>query len=109
CSALEELIHLNKLGDGQEVTKHLDPFVKLQDLYLFDLPSLKNISGKPLPCLKSIDVRKCAELKKLPISSQITKIQNLTIYGEESWWNELEWEDVATRDALLPCFRALPN
>ncbi|GMN58827.1 hypothetical protein TIFTF001_027921 [Ficus carica] len=75
CSALEEIIHLNKLGDGQE----------------------------------SINVRKCAELKKLPISSEITKIQNLTIQGEESWWNELEWEDVATRDALLPCFRALRN
>ncbi|GMN73397.1 hypothetical protein TIFTF001_053021 [Ficus carica] len=106
CSALEEIIHLNKLGDGQEVTKHLDPFVKLKTLYLFSLPSLKSISGKPLPCLKTIIVRKCAELKKLPISSEITKIQNLTIRGEESWWNELEWEDVATRDTFLPCFQA---
>lgn len=106
CSALEEIIHTNKLGDGLDEMKHLEPFVKLDGLNLFNLPSLKNIYHKPLPCLKIIRILQCVELKKLPISSDITNAHKLIIEGEKSWWDELEWEDEATRDVFLPCFRA---
>ncbi|GMN72895.1 hypothetical protein TIFTF001_056045 [Ficus carica] len=109
CPAIEEIIHPNKLDDGLELMKNLEPFVSLGYLHLYNLPSLKNIYEKPLTHLKFIGVRECMEVKKLPISSDIIEIQNLIIRGEESWWNELEWEDVATRDALRPCFRAFTN
>ncbi|GMN64793.1 hypothetical protein TIFTF001_033873 [Ficus carica] len=79
CSALEEIIHTNKLGDGLDEIKHLEPFVKLDGLNLFNLPSLKNIYHKPLPCLKIIRILQCVELKKLPISSDITNAHKLII------------------------------
>ncbi|PON87220.1 NB-ARC domain containing protein, partial [Trema orientale] len=109
CNSLEEIVNVDKVGDAPEVVKGLQPFLRLETLYLYFLPTLKNIHPKPLPfqCLKIIDVRDCFELKKLPISSNVTRMRpNLTITGEQYWWNKLEWEDETTRDAFLPCFEA---
>ncbi|XP_062105381.1 probable disease resistance protein At5g63020 [Humulus lupulus] len=110
CPALEEIIRLEKLGDAPEEVKCLQPFLKLDTLALDDLPKLKNIYPKPLPfpCLKFINVSGCEELKKLPVSSTVTKMRpDLKIEGRESWRNKLEWEDETTRDAFLPCFDAI--
>ncbi|XP_062105376.1 probable disease resistance protein At5g63020 [Humulus lupulus] len=109
CSAVEEIIRLEKLGDAPEEVKCLQPFLKLESLTLVYLRKLKNIYPKPLPfpCLKEFYVRNCEELKKLPVGSTVTKMRpDLKIIGYESWWNELEWEDETTRDAFLPCFDA---
>ncbi|PON87217.1 LOW QUALITY PROTEIN: AAA+ ATPase domain containing protein [Trema orientale] len=109
CKAVEDIIRVEKLGDAPEMVKCLQPFPELESLTLMELPKLKNIYPKPLPfpCLKSIHVLQCKELKKLPICSEITRrgANKLTIMGEQSWWDELEWEDETTRDALLPCFQ----
>lgn len=109
CPALQEIICLNKLAHAIEVTKHLEPFKELMDLDLRYLPSLMSIHQKPLsfPHLMKIEVLKCRFLKKLPIGSNITKESGLEINGEEYWWDELEWDDEATRDAFLPCFHAI--
>ncbi|XP_062105374.1 probable disease resistance protein At5g63020 [Humulus lupulus] len=109
CRALEEIIRLEKLGDAPKEVKCLQPFLKLESLALRALPKLKNIYPKPLPfpCLNFFQVRDCEELKKLPVGSTVTKMRpDLKIWGRESWWNELEWEDETTRDAFLPCFDA---
>ncbi|PON87223.1 hypothetical protein TorRG33x02_170000, partial [Trema orientale] len=102
-------VSVDKLGDAPEEVKRLQPFLKLETLDLRSLPQLKSIYPKPLPfpCLKLIVVDRCKRLKKVPINSSVTRMgPNLTIEGEECWWNELEWEDETTRDAFLPCFQA---
>ncbi|PON61874.1 hypothetical protein PanWU01x14_142920 [Parasponia andersonii] len=70
CKGVEEIIRVEKLGDAPEVLKSLQLALILQEL-----PKLKNIYPKPLPfpCLENIRVQKCEELKKLPVSSGITR------------------------------------
>ena len=109
CRALQEIICLNKLADALEVTEHLEPFMELVDLSLRHLPVLMSVHQRPLsfPHLVKIEVLNCPKLRKLPLSSSITKESKLAINGEESWWNELEWDDEATRDAFLPRYHAV--
>ncbi|KAJ0013822.1 hypothetical protein Pint_21271 [Pistacia integerrima] len=70
--------------------------------------NLKSIFGKalPFPRLKEILVVHCPKLKKLPLDSNSATEHNIVIKGNEIWWNELQWEDEATLNAFLPCFKS---
>lgn len=82
------------------------PFQKLESLRLHNLATLKNIYWEPLPfpCLKTIHVTECPELRKLPLDSQsVSRVEEFVIkYKEEEWFERVEWDDEATRLRFLP-------
>ncbi|KDO52925.1 hypothetical protein CISIN_1g038551mg [Citrus sinensis] len=49
----------------------------------------------------------CAELKELPLDCNHGLEQKIIIKGQEHWWNELQWDDLSTQNAFLPCFESL--
>ncbi|KAJ0043599.1 hypothetical protein Pint_19170 [Pistacia integerrima] len=66
---------------------------------------LKSIFGKALPFqhFKEIEVFDCPKFKKLPLDSNSAKEHKIVIKGHK----ELQWEDEATLNAFLPCFKSL--
>ncbi|TXG68536.1 hypothetical protein EZV62_003471 [Acer yangbiense] len=111
CLLLEEIISTANREIGQQVPEmmgNLNPFGKLELLELTDLQHLKSIYCNALPFLhlKDIYVLQCPNLKKLPLDSNSTKERKIVIEGEEGWWKELQWEDEATQNAFLPCFKS---
>ncbi|ONI16139.1 hypothetical protein PRUPE_3G080500 [Prunus persica] len=100
CSKMTRILGLNRT----ETT----PFAKLTVLRLSKLPHLWRICENPLPVpfLKKILISGCPVLTRLPLNSSSAQTSNLIIEGEEKWWNGLEWEDQAARNAFLPCFRS---
>ena len=106
---MEEIINEVKLSQVAQLVGTLSPFAKLEILYLGYLPELKSIYWDALPfsCMKDIHVEKCPKLRRLPLNSNSGKGNKISIYGEEKWWKELQWEDEYTRNAFLPCFIAI--
>ncbi|GAY60080.1 hypothetical protein CUMW_199340 [Citrus unshiu] len=110
CQDLQEIISLEKLGEiSAGVMDNLIPFARLEYLVLEGLQNLKSIHSSALPFhhLKEIRVWKCAELKKLPLDCSYGLEQKIIIKGQEHWWNELQWDDLSTQNAFLPCFESL--
>ncbi|KAM7254491.1 hypothetical protein ACFE04_003871 [Oxalis oulophora] len=107
CSdIIEELINLKNLGESE----NLNLFVKLETLELWDLPNLQSICkyGLLFPQLKTLSMRGCPKLKKLPINSNTAKdIKFMISRKEKEWWDELEWEDEATKIAFSNRFEYL--
>lgn len=103
CNKMEEIISAAKLGEVQEI-----PFNKLEFLVLHHVPELKSIywSALGFQHLKKIIVYGCPKLKRLPLDSTSAKERKIVVKGDENWWNELEWEDQATRNAFLLCFNS---
>lgn len=103
CNEMEEIISAAKLGEVQEI-----PFNKLEFLELHHVPELKSIywSALGFQHLKKIIVYGCRKLKRLPLDSTSAKERKIVVKGDENWWNELEWEDQATRNAFLLCFNS---
>ncbi|GAY66645.1 hypothetical protein CUMW_250440 [Citrus unshiu] len=66
-------------------------------------------SPKPLPFppLKEVKVIRCDKLKKLPLDSNSAKERKIVIRGYREWWEQLQWENEATQNAFLPCFRSI--
>ncbi|KAJ0075071.1 hypothetical protein Patl1_34926 [Pistacia atlantica] len=106
CAGMKEIINIEKLGEVPEMMSDLIPFQKLQFLCLYYLKNLKSIFGKALPFrhLKEIEVVGCPEL---PLDANSAKEHKIVIEGQEEWWKELQWEDEATLNAFLPCFKSL--
>lgn len=103
CNEMEEIISAAKLGEVQEI-----PFNKFEFLELHHVPELKSIywSALGFQHLKKIIVYGCPKLKRLPLDSTSAKERKIVVKGDENWWNELEWEDQATRNAFLLCFNS---
>ncbi|EOY26515.1 Cc-nbs-lrr resistance protein, putative [Theobroma cacao] len=106
CDKMEEIINETKLSQVAELVRTLSPFSKLEGLHLIRLPELKSICLDALPfsCMKSIRVRECPKLRSLPLNSNSAKGNKISIYGEEKWWKELQWEDESTQNAFLRSF-----
>ncbi|KAH9667223.1 putative disease resistance protein [Citrus sinensis] len=104
CLALEEIV-----SDVPEAMGNLNLFAKLQYLELLGLPNLKSIYWKPLsfPRLKEMTIITCNKLKKLPVDSNSAKECKIVIRGDREWWRQLQWEDEATQNVFLPCFKSL--
>ncbi|KAF7845227.1 putative disease resistance protein [Senna tora] len=77
-------------------------FSSLVCLNLWELPNLKIIHRRALPfaCLKYMYISKCPNMKKLPLDSNSACKSLRDIGVEKQWWNNLEWEDEATKDLL---------
>ncbi|TYI24350.1 hypothetical protein ES332_A06G228100v1 [Gossypium tomentosum] len=111
CIEMEEILSEEKLDEVAGVIGIPYPklFLKLESLFLFGLPKLKSIYRDALPflCLTRILINGCIELKKLHLNSDSAKGNLLSIKGDKFWWEEVEWEDEATRHAFLPSFEPL--
>ncbi|XWS20397.1 hypothetical protein CRYUN_Cryun31cG0097700 [Craigia yunnanensis] len=109
CHKLEEIINEIKLSQVAEQVGTLSPFAKLKFLYLGYLPELKSIywDALPISCMMDIRVEECPKLRRLPLNSNSAKGNKISIYGEEKWWKELQWEDEYTQNVFLPCFTAI--
>lgn len=101
---VEEIISREKA-----MSVNIIPFKKLESLRLHNLATLKSIYWVPLsfPCLKTIHVTECPELRKLPLDSQsVFRSEEFVIkYKEEEWFQRVEWDDEATRLRFLPFFK----
>ncbi|KAM7268886.1 hypothetical protein ACFE04_011052 [Oxalis oulophora] len=99
CSDIIEVINMENL----EESENLNLFAKLETLELLKLPNLQSICKYALsfPQFKTLWVKKCWKLKKLPINSSTSKDIKFIIAREaQGWWDKLEWEDEATRIAF---------
>lgn len=96
CPSLEEIIANDLHSEPSE--ENLRMFLHLRQAYFFRLPNLKSICHEALafPCLERIYVHGCPNLRKLPLSLESGK-RNGVLIGEEEWWNQLEWDDEATK------------
>ncbi|KAH9667194.1 Disease resistance protein SUMM2 [Citrus sinensis] len=102
CYALEEIV-----SDVPEVMMgNLNPFAQFHFLCFSYLPNLKSIYRKPLPFphLKEMKVIHCLKLKKLPLDSNRAKERKIVIRGSRERWEQLQWENQATKNAFIPCF-----
>ncbi|XP_006300767.2 probable disease resistance protein At1g61300 isoform X1 [Capsella rubella] len=86
--------------------KGIIPFLKLEFLYLINLPKLESICWSPLPfpVLRSISVRDCPKLRKLPLNAtSVPRLDDFEIHMlPQKQINELEWEDEDTKNRFLP-------
>ncbi|KAE8721186.1 putative Disease resistance protein family [Hibiscus syriacus] len=109
CAKMEEMLSEGRLGEVANVVgiPYPTPFLKLETLFFIDLPELKSMywDALPLPCLKRICIDDCPKLKKLPLNSDSAKENHITIEGSQDWWEQLEWENEATRNAFMPSFQ----
>ncbi|KAL9463131.1 hypothetical protein AB3S75_001019 [Citrus x aurantiifolia] len=108
CYEMEEIISVWKLEEVPEVPVQ-KTFSKLQYLRLQVVRNLKKIclNALPFPNLLELFVSGCPNLKKLPLDYNSAKERKLVIRGEQHWWNELQWKDGATLNALTPCFKSI--
>ncbi|KAJ1701994.1 hypothetical protein LUZ63_001773 [Rhynchospora breviuscula] len=76
-------------------------FPKLRSIVLAQLINLESIcEARILPCLESIRVQGCPNLKKLPIKldNNIPKLRQ--ICGTSDWWEGLKWDEKEMRNRL---------
>ena len=104
CESLGEII-----GDtpgGGENEENIEIFSSLSVLRLFCLPSLQSIfrHALPFPSLTKIEVQDCELLTKLPFDSNSARNTLKLISGEESWWDNLSWDDEAIKEDFSPKF-----
>ncbi|XP_028771727.1 probable disease resistance protein At1g12290 [Neltuma alba] len=86
CASVEEVIKEDENEDSSCV------FSSLVNLHLYGMPKLQSIHKTALsfPSLKTINIGRCTNLKRLPLHSDSAK--QLIIRGHEDWWNSLEWD-----------------
>ncbi|XAR54677.1 hypothetical protein NMG60_11029917 [Bertholletia excelsa] len=111
CNEMEELI------SGDEVIEEEGSvtFPLLRTMSIWDLPKLRSISRKAMdfPFLERLAVIDCPGLKKLPLKASNASTL-ATVYGEQKWWDNLEWDEDAksspspgqTRMQILPNFQS---
>ncbi|KAK4285085.1 hypothetical protein QN277_001828 [Acacia crassicarpa] len=96
CYSIEEVINGEIILEEDEKDTI---FPSLEVLILRKLPNLWSIHETILsfPSLKSIHVADCENLKKLPFDSNLAKAKLRLIKGFQEWWDNLEWDDLATK------------
>ena len=102
CKRLEEII----------VEEEIDTtiFPRLRKLELTDIPRLETIcsSSNAIVCdsLQFIEIIDYPKLKRLPLSLRDEQLSSppssLRIITEKEWWELLEWDNHATKNALEP-------
>ncbi|KAA8523276.1 hypothetical protein F0562_009699 [Nyssa sinensis] len=105
CKEMEEVI-----SEDEVVEEDSKAFPSLRTISIRDLPELRSFSRQVMsfPSLERIAVIDCPKLKKLPLKASNASALP-TIYGSKEWWDKLEWDETATRGAIIeirgvPCF-----
>ncbi|PIN20234.1 Apoptotic ATPase [Handroanthus impetiginosus] len=108
CDEIEKIIEVQE-GEGRVVS-----LPKLKLLCLRNLPKLKSICNTTMSCdsIKKIELRKCRELKKLPLHFDTTSNSAPQTLKEiwvgkinKEWWESLEWEHPSHSHLLQPLVR----
>ncbi|RVW76756.1 putative disease resistance protein [Vitis vinifera] len=101
CESMEEVI-----GDASGVPENLGIFSRLKHLCLYFVPNLRSISRRALsfPSLKTLYVRECPNLRKLPFDSNSARNSLKIIEGKLEWWQGLRWEDETIQLTFTPYF-----
>ncbi|KAK0598525.1 hypothetical protein LWI29_035591 [Acer saccharum] len=104
CPSLEEII-ADDFGSS-EIEENMDILSKIESINLVSLPSLKSICRRAVlfPCLQNLEVINCPSLRKLPFESGSAERSLKAIKGSKTWWDQLEWDDAATKDAFASKF-----
>ncbi|KAF7843316.1 putative disease resistance protein [Senna tora] len=107
--SLEEVIkeEEDKGRDSSIVDNNI--FSRLVQLHLYGLPKLKSIHNTPLsfPSLRSVTILNCPKLNKLPFCSANDKLKEILV--EQSWCDNLEWDDVAIKHKFQSKFQYFPE
>nr|AKE49467.1 NBS-LRR disease resistance protein NBS52 [Dimocarpus longan] len=105
CESLEEIIACDygcsTIKEGVEI------FSNLKKIYFCKLPYLRSICRGAMlfSCLQYVKIEACANLRKLPLNAESAKSLK-AIEGTRHWWDNLEWEDEATKHAFTSKFQA---
>ena len=98
----EEIISREKVSGILKEGSSIVPFRKLHTIHLISLVELKTIYWErlKLPCLKSMLIKNCPKLKRLPFNKERLEGNdiNLVVADNGEWLGGLEWEDEATED-----------
>ncbi|KAF3572129.1 hypothetical protein F2Q69_00060542 [Brassica cretica] len=99
---LEEILSREKVSGILKEGSSIVPFRKLHTIHLISLVELKTIYWErlKLPCLKSMLIKNCPKLKRLPFNKERLEGNdiNLVVADNGEWLGGLEWEDEATED-----------
>jgi disease resistance protein RPS2 len=80
-------------------------FPKLRSIVLTQLVNLESIcKARVFPCLESIRVQNCPNLRTLPIESADNILKLRQIGGSSEWWDELKWDVNGMRKHLDDLF-----
>nr|UBY07146.1 NBS-LRR disease resistance protein [Dasypyrum villosum] len=106
CDKMKQLVDIQNVIDtegGYEIP--IQVFRQLRILQLNSLQSLDRLCNSKFdfPSLEYIDVFACPRMKKLPFG-QMGKLKR--IRGEQTWWDNLEWDDESSSLSLLPFFKS---
>ncbi|KAH7834038.1 hypothetical protein Vadar_012158 [Vaccinium darrowii] len=109
CESIEEII----VGEEEMNDSNTITFQKLGVINLDSLPRLKSIYTGTMVCKTGFQIRveDCPMLRRLPLSlhmdnNQATAPPSLErIWGEQEWWESLEWDDPRTKTILQPLFK----
>ncbi|KAH7835569.1 hypothetical protein Vadar_027450 [Vaccinium darrowii] len=104
----EEMNDSHHRDDSNTIT-----FPRLEELILDFLPTLKSIYAGTMVCESEfvIEVEHCPMLRRLPLSLHMDNNQATAppflrrIWGEQEWWESLEWDDPCTKTILQPFFK----
>ncbi|KAM3743841.1 hypothetical protein ACB098_06G005700 [Castanea mollissima] len=113
CERLEEIIGAASDEVEEEIEeegKDTTIFPRLRNLVLYDIPRLETIcsSRNAIVCdsLQKIMILRCPKLKRLPLSLRDEQLSSppssLLFITEKEWWELLEWDNHATKNALEP-------
>lgn len=105
CRSIVELV----ANDEEAVLPATSSFPRLRFLALCNLKNMHSISDGRItfPSLMGLLVYGCPMLMKLPRNLAGAERSPL-IYGEQKWWESLEWEDASSQSSLFPFFGEIP-
>ncbi|KAI9107901.1 hypothetical protein K1719_021237 [Acacia pycnantha] len=110
CESMEEVIKEEEAIKDENVDSPL-VFSSLVELRLQYLPILKSIhrAHLPFPSLKSVLIRSCPKLEKLPFDSNSAKHKLTLIQGQQNWWDSLKWDDRTAKYKFQSKFKSYDN
>ncbi|KAM3335991.1 hypothetical protein ACQJBY_030137 [Aegilops geniculata] len=106
CDKMKHLVDLeNVINMEERYEMPIQGFRQLRILQLNSMRSLGSLCNPKLdfPSLEYIDVFACPKMKKLPFV-QMGKLKR--IRGEQTWWDNLKWDDESSSLSLLPFFKS---
>ncbi|KAL6841069.1 hypothetical protein ACP4OV_029038 [Aristida adscensionis] len=96
CGNLKEVFPLLDYSDSEEQEGRPRAFPYLERIHLHELPKLQHICGRRMyaPNLKTVKIRGCWSLKRLPAVRCSASKPPPEVDCEEDWWDGLEWDGV---------------
>ncbi|GAB4846000.1 hypothetical protein Ancab_025004 [Ancistrocladus abbreviatus] len=107
CDRMEAVFRIGTDPGEAEFIKVECLFAKLKEIHLINLQALNTICNVvlSLPRLNQVTILKCPKLNMTRVNLDKTVVSKIKIITEESWWYNVQWDDVATtQSAFVPQF-----